>query len=1174
MSGVETGLRFTNQLESAAEAQNHNLLNGSGLAMGDYDGDGACDVFLCSLNGASALFRNLGGWRFTNVTEAAGLANTNWLARGAAFADVDGDGYLDLVVTFSGRGARLFLNDGNGHFRDSGRQELVADTGSTTLSLGDIDGDGYLDLYVANYGENTIRSGMAVGTRMVGGREQIVGRMRNRLRIIDGLLVEYGEPGALYRNNGQGGFRRISWSEGAFLDEAGTPLKAPPWDLGLTAAFWDINQDGFVDLYACNDFQCPDRIWLNNEHGQFRAIAREALRMTSHFSMAVDFADINGDGLDDFILTDMLSRHHRLRMRQVAPDTPPIRQTLEAAADRPQVRRNTLFLNRGDGTYAEIANFAGVANTDWSWTVNFMDVDLDGREDILIGTGHYYDTQDLDAIEREKNLTPAQRKEGRTLLSLFPLLRTPNVAFRNRGDLTFEEVGGAWGFDSLEVSHSIALADLDNDGDLDVVVNCLKAPVLVYRNDTTAPRVAVRLKGMAPNTRGIGARLILRGGPLPQQNRQMTCGGHYLSGDDVVRVFAATSGTNDMSLEVLWPNRRRSLIEGVLPNRIYEIDEGSAKPVSVTTAQANRASGSPWFTEVMPRMPWRHEEDVFDEFARQPLLPRLLTHGGPGVAWVDLNLDGRDDLVAGSSRGTQLKAFVNGEDGKFVPVEMAALAQGLPDDATGLVGPVTGSRGPVLLVGISHEETGPTKRSPALAFNLRIAGVTNTPDFLPALDTPPGPLALADVDGNGELALFVGASTVPGRYPIAGESALLRPRGDGWAPDSGAVWRQLGRVHGAVFTDLDNDGHPELVVACEWGSLRVIKSHGGEFEDVTASWGLDRFAGLWTGVAAGDFDGDGRMDLVAGNIGLNGGYQQVAPGPWHLYYGDYNGNGSIQIIEAYQDSELSQVVPWRQMTFLERGMPWLRGRFPTHAAFSEATVDQLIEGRPTHGNRLTVNYLTSILFLNRGGHFEARPLPPEAQWAPVFGITVADFDGDGCEDIFLSQNDYAVRKEDPPLDAGRGLLLRGDGHGGFVPLAGEVGGIIIYGEQRGCAVADFDSDGRTDLAVAEHNGPLHLYQNRLARPGLSVRLAGGPGNPNGIGSQLRLIWGERLGAVREIHAGSGYWSQDSARVVLATPTPPSEIEVRWPSSRTTRTAIPANATRIVVDEEGHLRNER
>ena len=613
----KTGVAFTNELRTEALLANQNLLNGAGLALGDYDGDGWCDIFMCNLSGSSRLYRNLGGWKFQDVTEAAGLSNSNLLARGAAFADVNGDGHLDLVVTYSGKGTRVFLNDGAGHFHDAQLKELEANTGTMSLALGDINGDGWLDLYIANYGENTIRSGMRVTTRVVGGKEQVVGRYRNRLKIIAGHLIEYGEPGALYLNDGKANFQKMSWTDGTFLDERGMALSEAPWDLGLTAAIRDINQDGNPDLYVCDDFQDPDRLWLGDGHGHFRAIMREALRSTPQFSMACDFGDINGDGLDDFIVTDMLSRSHVLRMWQISPDSPIPAYTRERAWDRPQIRRNFLFLNRGDGTYADLANYSGVAASDWSWSVVFLDVDLDGYPDMLVGNGHYYDTQDMDAMEMDKASKSADPTDMKRVLKLFPPLRTPNVAFHNQRNLKFEEVGKTWGFDSSQVSHSIGLADLDNDGDLDVVVNCHGDAALIYRNECSAPRVAVRLKGMPPNTQGIGARIKLLGGAVPEQSQEMTCGGRFLAGDQPLRMFATGKTTKGMTLEVTWRSGKKSAVRSVKPNYLYEIDEAAAEQPPPQIATQKRPV---LFEDVSANLGHRHSDPPYDDFSRQKLL--------------------------------------------------------------------------------------------------------------------------------------------------------------------------------------------------------------------------------------------------------------------------------------------------------------------------------------------------------------------------------------------------------------------------------------------------------------------------------------------------------------------------------------------------------------------------
>ncbi|HEY5909776.1 MAG TPA: CRTAC1 family protein [Verrucomicrobiae bacterium] len=1182
MESAVTGVAFTNELAFEAEAANNNLLNGSGLALGDSDGDGWCDIFLCSLTGSSRLYRNLGNWKFQDVTEAAGLANTNMLARGAVFADVNGDGHLDLLVTYSGKGAKLFLNDGKGHFRDAQAEALVDTTGSMSMALGDMNGDGSLDLYVANYGENTVRSGMKVATRMVGGKEQIIGRNRNRLKIIDGRLVEYGEPGAFYLNDGKGRFTKQSWTDGTFRDESGAPLAEVPWDLAFTVVIRDINQDGNPDIYVCDDFQDPDRFWLGDGKGGFRAIAREAIRSTPHFSMSADFADVDGDGRDDFFVTDMISRFHDLRMRQLKPESPIIAWTRERAWDRPQIRRNFLFLNRGDGTYADIANYAGVASSDWSWSTVFLDVDLDGRPDILVGTGHYYDTQDLDGMEGLKRLSPAEKNDGKKIISLYPRLLTPNYAFHNLGGFKFEETGKAWGFDSVQVSHSIALADLDNDGDLDVVVNCLRAPALIYRNNCPAPRVAVRLKGTPPNTFGIGARLTLLGGAVAAQSQEMTCGSRFVAGDAPLRTFAAGDGDDRMTLEVTWRTGKRSVVKIVKANCLYEIDEAAAGPPGPPTPAPTPV---PLFEDATASLGHRHVDPPYDDFNRQKLLPRRLSQLGPGIAWFDLNGDGREDLIIGAGRGAGLGVFLNEGAGRWRRQD-GPWTNALPDDSAGIVGGVLKAGTRTLLAGLAHYETEQTNLPIALRIDCSGTKADSAPSLPPA-GASTGPVLLADVDGDGSLDVFAGGRLQAGRYPEPVDSRLYLNKEGQLVPDeqANALLAKVGLVTGAVFTDLDGDGYPDLVLACEWGGVRVLRNDHGRFRNwelplVTSKKGptfpagvsnLSQLHGLWTCVVTGDFDGDGQMDIVLGSWGLNSTYQITAPGPWFLYYGDFNEDGEVHMLEACRDAQLNAVVPTRDMLLNETDLPWIRARFPTHKAYAEATLAQILGDRAGKARVLESDFLGSLVLLNRGGQFEPRLLPPEAQWSPVEGIAVGDLDGDGKEDLLLSQNFFAVRIEDGRLDSGRGLVLKGDGQGNFSAMSGQASGIKVYGEQRGCALADYDGDGRVDAVVTQNSDQTRLFHNATGKPGLRVRLAGPAGNPDGIGAVLRLGYGERLGPAREVQAGSGFWSQNSSTEVLALSGAPTAIQVRWPEGKTTRSSLTQPAREVQVAPDGSLK---
>jgi hypothetical protein len=381
-----------------------------------------------------------------------------------------------------------------------------------------------------------------------------------------------GQPDILYRNDGHGHFAPVSWTNGVFVDEEGRTLAAAPKDWGLSVMFRDINEDGAPDIYVCNDFASPDRIWINDGSGRFHALSSLALRCTSTFSMGIDFADINRDGHDDFFVVDMLSRGHRAQMTQtqILPARFEARPTV---FERAQLKRNVLQLNRGDGTFAEVAQLSGLEASGWSWTAVFLDVDLDGYEDVLIPTGHMFDTQDSDTLARLNADRRGTGEAAAARLLEYPRLPLPNLVFRNLGNLHFQEVGQQWGFDRASVKHGICCADLDNDGDLDVITNDLNDEAGVYRNNSSAPRVAVRLKGAGANTRGIGSKIWLFGGAVPVQSQEMICGGRYLSCDDAMRVFAAGSLTNRMRIEVRWRSGKRSVVEGVRPNREYEIDE-------------------------------------------------------------------------------------------------------------------------------------------------------------------------------------------------------------------------------------------------------------------------------------------------------------------------------------------------------------------------------------------------------------------------------------------------------------------------------------------------------------------------------------------------------------------------------------------------------------------------
>ncbi len=1189
LPGATTGLWFTNAIAPARYLTNQIPLNGSGVALGDFDGDGRIDIFLAGLEGGSALFRNLGEWRFERITATAFPGGLKFDATGCVAVDLDGDGHLDLIVNTLGEGTRVFHNDGLAHFRETAR--LNPGRAGMSLTLADVDGDGDLDLYVVNYRLSSIRDdpGATFRIRDEGGRQRVVaynGRNTSEPDLIGRFFLgpagvkENGEPDVLYLNDGKGGLAPVDWTGGAFLDATGKVLTTAPYDWGLSAVLRDFNGDGRPDLYVCNDFETPDRFWLNETPPggplRFRAVGSPAVRHFSAFSMGVDVADLDRDGQDDFLVLDMLSRSHRRRNLQVA-GLPPNVGSPGALDFLPQFSHNTVFRHRGDGTFAEIGRLAGLSASEWSWSPVFLDVDLDGYEDLLVSNGHELEMMDADLsdqVEREKARRKMSPRELLEMRLKFHRFDAPNAAFRNRGDFTFEDVSHAWGFDVASVAHGLAAADLDGDGDLDVVANCLNGPALLYRNEATARRLRVRLKSAAPNTRAIGARISVQVGDGLVQSQQLVAGGRYLSGDAAERTFAVSpswlaAGKKDPAVvvEVRWPSGRVTRHENPASGPLLELTEPAvAAPPRLAAPPPVVAH----FSDVTAALGGHvHHDEVFDDFSRQPSLPRSLAYLGPGVTWADVDGDGVDDLLVGGGTGGRVAVWRGDGTGKFTPLTNAVLARPLARDLTTLL-----YFNRTLLAGSANYEDGGTNGGA-----IRIVDLDRNVSGELVLHPPfsVGPVALADVDGKGSLEVFLGGRAIPGRYPEPAGSVLLQINGGRLTPRQN--FPALGLVSGACFTDLDGDGRPELALATEWGPLKILRQREGQLQPwdplvvLPGAEGsprpLSALTGWWNSIVAGDFDGDGRMDLAAGNWGRNHFFAgEASRRPLRIRGGDLNGDGLPDPLVSFRDVD-GREVPTRKWDGLVAAFPALRDAFPTREAFGAADIEQITgtAGRaPILGEAA---WFDSVVLLNRGDRFELRPLPLEAQVSPVFGLVVADFDGDGREDLFLAQNFTANDPEEMRHDAGRSVWLRGDGRGGFTAVPGEQSGLQIYGDGRGAATADFDRDGRPDLVVGQNSAATRLYRNAGAKPGLRVRLNGPEQNPRGCGAILRLTYADGTqGPARELHSGAGYWSVDSAVTVLALPQAARELHVQWPGGGTNAYALPPGAREIVVSPKG------
>ena len=1170
ISGWRTGIRFENAVSDSALLGNRILGQGGGVALGDVDGDGRVDVFLARTEGCSALYRNLGDWRFEEITVAAGVGACDRHSTAAAFADVDGDRDLDLILLSTAGPNAIFVNDGRGVFSE--RRNLGLDPagkGGATLAMADVDGDSRLDLFVANYKaysvEDSIPPQQRAFNQMVRqageGKYEVALEHRRDYKIVmrpdmGGLrLTVRGATDDFYQNLG-GRFERVPFTSGRFLDARGLPLTTEPESFSLGAKFVDLNGDGAPDLYVANDFEDPDELWFNNGKGSFRLGDWKTQRQMSNASMGVDIADINNDALPDIFVVDMLSNDsHRLKTQ--IPTHTALAKKAGDIESQLQQQRNTLFLNRGDGTFAEIAQSAGVGASGWSWSTMFVDVDLDGFQDILIANGHLWDIMDADVQERlQTRLTDVAWKRMRWE---FPKLPLKNVAMRNMGNMTFRDASAQWRFGAEpDISHTMAAADLDGDGDMDVVINRLGAPALLLRSESAAPRIAVRLVGDTPNTQAVGAKIRLLGGAQPLQQSEVTAGGLYMSHSDYERTFAM-GRADSATLEVEWRDGSKTLLHNVRPNRLYEITMATA----ATPAPLEPVAGPTLFEDATPELGGHvHQDTTFDDWERQFLLGNSLSQLGPGVTWFDMDRDGDEDLVVGAGRGGRPAIFRN-DRGKLVLLKNAQRAAA---DLTTILGiPSARKDAGRFLAGLSNWEVDSVPS--VVGIGVSRTGISaQTDTVIGKLPWSVGPMALGDYDGDGDLDLFVGGRAISRNYPVAPSSALYRNDRGVFTFDSAAseVLRDVGMVSAAMFADINGDGHPDLVLAREWGSVQLYLNRDGRLVEAALSWGLSQWTSRWNGLAAGDVDGDGRLDLVATSWGRNTATQADSANPLVMIYGPFGAAGEVETILARKDARIGDLAPLNSYSRMRLVLPDLPNRISSFAAYADATVDQVLGAARSRVRRTAINTQDHMLFLNRGDHFDAVPLTGESQLAPAFYAGVADFDGDGAEDVFLAQNFSATAVGLPRYDAGRGLLLLGDGHGQLTPMTGARSGILVYGDQRGAAYADYNGDGRLDLVVSQNANATKLYRNQGAKRGLRIRLEGSAQNPDGIGAQMRIVYGAGMSPLREVQAGSGYWSENGAVQVFGLSGTPTEVWVRWPGGAETRTKVPLGAREVVI----------
>ena len=1079
-----TGVTFENRVPDDTALNILNFLyyyNGGGVAAGDVDGDGRPDLYFTSNLGSNRLYLNRGGYRFEDVTDRAGVSGPSGWKTGVTMADVDGDGRLDIYVstvsylTLQGRNA-LYVNNGNGTFTERAREFGLDQQGySTQAAFFDYDADRDLDLFVLSFSTHGDRSMIAAAKRSV--------------RSARG-------GGRLYRNDG-GRFADVSAQAGIFGGFEG---------FGLGVVVSDLDVDGCPDIYVANDFQENDFLYRNNCDGTFTESIARATAHTSRFSMGVDAADVDNDGRPDVLVADMLPDRESILKSSASSEDFDLFNARLRAGYHPQFARNTLQWNRGDGRFSEVGFLAGVHATDWSWAALLADLDNDGRKDVFVTSGIYRRPNDLDYIDFvgqpsvQATLGNTITSRNMALIARMPQVPAPNHAFRNGGSLRFRNMTRAWGLDQPGFSNGAVYVDLNNTGALDLVVNMINAPAAIYRNRARElsgnGSLTVTLRGAAPNTTGIGAKLLVRIGDTTQVVEQMPTRGFQSSVDPRLHVGLGRATSID-SLTVVWPDRTFQVLTDVPANR----------PIVLSQAQAGgryewvRSSSSPLFRDVTEqlRMNVRHVENAYNEFAREPLMPRLLSTEGPAFASADVNGDGLDDLFVGGAMWQAGTLLVQQSDGTFHASPQPALAaDSASEDVDAVFFDANGDDHPDLYV-VSGGNAFTIRAQPMrgrLYLNDGRGHLSRSIDALPELYDNGGCAAAADFDGDGDVDLFLGSRSVPGAYGRSPKSRLLRNDGTGRftdvTMDVAPGLSEAGMITSAAWVDYDGDGRLDLAVVGEWTPVLLFHQEQGRLVERGARAGLAGTEGWWNSVSVADVNDDKRPDLVLGNLGLNSYVTASRTEPARLYVKDFGGDGTEESILTSYRHGVSYPVAGRDE--LVRAVPALRVRYPTYAAFGASTIDQIFSaGDVASARTLKAHGFASVVARNDGkGRFTLEPLPIEAQIAPIHATVADDFDGDGRIDLLVAGNFHSVPPIQGRYDASYGLLLRGTGGGRFTAVEMSRSGVALQGQVRRMRIVR--TPGGRVVAVARNDDRVLML--RPAVGATAKPIASGPRRPN------------------------------------------------------------------------------
>ena len=1035
--------------------------NGSGVGLEDLNNDGLPDIFFCGNQVPNKLFLNKGNLSFEDVSSAAGINQGKGWANGVTFADVNEDGWMDIYVCQAGpvereaRRNQLFINQQDGNFKEMGKSYGLDDPGiSVQAAFFDFDKDGDLDCVVMNESE-------------LFGVDPI-----NFSRIIENELgAKYYNSSHLYRND-KGHYTDITGQAG---------LERPVFGLGLSVG--DIDSDGWLDIYIASDYYLPDALFINNHDGTFTDRIKNFTQQISYYGMGIDIADINNDALQDIFILDMSSSDHvRAKTLMVPMSARRFDYLVNESGYQPQYMFNSLQLNLGQDHFSNIAQLTGMANTDWSWAVILSDFDLDGDKDVYVTNGYRRYALDNDlqqkvfaAKQRYGSQVPLEVKQA--LYNEMPSERLPNILYENQGDLQFENRATTWGLADFSFSNGAAAGDLDNDGDLDIVVNNINDNAFLYRNTSIEQgrghflKVKTNGRTSEPFAK---VELLYDGKSQLIENKRVR---GYMSALEPAAHFGLGATTVVDTVRVTWLNGKMEEKHQVPANSTLTFNESEAS----REAPAKK-SGHPWFaTEPAERygLDFVHRENIYDDFDAEILLPYKQSQMGPYLAKGDVDGDGIDDLYVGGASGQAGQLYVQTSTGfrkKTVPVfetdrtyeDMEAVFFDLDTDGDMDLYVTSG--------GYEFEEN-----SSLYADRLYIndgKGNFKRADA-PALRSFPksGKAVTAfDFDKDGDMDILVGNRLIPKKYPQASPSVLFENDGGTLrdvTEEKAPELTDFGIVNAVLATDFNNDGWIDFIALGEWTGIGLFENHNGKFVNIAPGNDALNQKGWWFSATETDLNGDGLKDYILGNVGLNFKYKAEKNQPFKIYAADFDRNGTNDIVMAEQYH--GTYVPVRGREYSSQQMPFIQQKFPTYLDFANASLTDIYGDRLKDAYEREADQFRSLILINKGkGVFESKPLPIEAQIFPVMATVATDINGDGFEDVILAGNIYETEVETPRMDAISGLVLLSNGKDGYIPQPYGKTGLYLDGNVKDLLLIRYKNNSL--LINTTNNGPLGVHR--------------------------------------------------------------------------------------------------